>query len=115
LQPLADGLKSSSKKTSHRAARTASFTTCAVPHAVAVADGHCTDPVRPGEFKLFGQRTSLGIANLNIGLLFLFAITSLGCTAWRWPDGHRTASIPAGRPAQLGANVSYELALTMSW
>jgi len=35
-------------------------------------------PFGPKEFTIFGQSTPLAITNLNIGLLILFAITSMG-------------------------------------
>jgi NADH-quinone oxidoreductase subunit H len=72
-------------------------------------------PFGPAEIEIFGQRTALGIADLNIGLLFLFAITSLGVYGIAlagWASNNKYSLLGGLRSsAQM---VSYELALTMS-
>jgi NADH-quinone oxidoreductase subunit H len=116
LQPLADGLKFLFKEdvTPGGADRfvyyLAPFLTLSLSlTAIALI------PFGPGEFKLFGQRTSLGIANLNIGLLFLFAITSLGVYGVALAGWSSNSKYPLlGGLRSSAQMVSYELALTMS-
>src|SRR2546422_10632872 len=116
LQPLADGLKFLFKEdvTPGGADRfvyyLAPFLTLSLSlTAIALI------PFGPVEFKLFGQRTSLGIANLNIGLLFLFAITSLGVYGVALAGWSSNSKYPLlGGLRSSAQMVSYELALTMS-
>jgi NADH-quinone oxidoreductase subunit H len=72
-------------------------------------------PFGPGEFTLFGHRTGLAIADVSIGLLFLFAITALGVYGVAlagWSSNSKYSLLGGLRSsAQM---VSYELSLTMS-
>ena len=72
-------------------------------------------PFGPNEFELLGHRTTLGIADLNIGLLFLFAITSLGVYGVALAGWSSNSKYPLlGALRSSAQMVSYELTLTMS-
>ncbi len=72
-------------------------------------------PFGPGEFELYGHRTRLAVADVNIGLLILFAITSLGVygvALGGWSSNSKYSLLGGLRSsAQM---VSYELSLTLS-
>src|SRR4029077_2322059 len=72
-------------------------------------------PFGPKQFTMFGQSTALAITNLNIGLLILFAITSMsvyGVALAGWSSNSKNSLLGGLRSsAQM---VSYELTLTMS-
>jgi NADH-quinone oxidoreductase subunit H len=64
---------------------------------------------------LFGHRTRLVVADLNIGLLFIFAITSLGVYGVALAGWSSNSKYPLlGGLRSSAQMVSYELALTMS-
>jgi len=79
LQPLADGLKFLFKEdpTPAGADKFAYFLAPFLALALAITS-IAVIPFGPKEFTIFGQSTPLAITNLNIGLLILFAITSMG-------------------------------------
>jgi NADH-quinone oxidoreductase subunit H len=67
------------------------------------------------EIEIFGHKTHFGVADVNIGLLFLFAITSLsvyGVVLAGWSSNNKYSLLGGLRSsAQM---VSYELSLTLS-
>jgi NADH-quinone oxidoreductase subunit H len=72
-------------------------------------------PFGPKGLTIFGQPTPTGITNLNIGLLIIFAITSMavyGVALAGWSSNSKYPLLGGLRSsAQM---ISYELALTMS-
>jgi len=116
LQPLADGLKFLFKEDPAPAgaerfvyylapflAMTLALTTFAVI------------PFGPQDMRIFGQRTPLGITDLNIGLLILFAITSLGVYGVALAGWSSNSKYPLLGGLRSSAQMfSYELALTLS-
>ncbi len=116
LQPLADGLKFLFKEdvtplgVDHFVYYLAPFLSMSLAlTAIALI------PFGPGEFELFGRRTGLAVADLNIGLLFLFAITSLGVYGVALGGWSSNSKYPLlGGLRSSAQMVSYELALTMS-
>ena len=93
-QPLADGLKFIFKedltppyvnKPLYMLAPVIALTTALTSIAVI--------PVGPW-IKLGSIHTPLQITDVNIGLLIILGSPRSACTAWRWQDGRRTASIP---------------------
>ncbi len=116
LQPLADGIKflfkegvtpASAERFVYQLAPLLSMSLALT--AIAVI------PFVPADLEIFGYRTPLSIADLNIGLLFLFAITSLGVygvALGGWASNSKYSLLGGLRSsAQM---LSYELALTMS-
>ena len=79
LQPLADGLKFIMKEDPFPigADKFVYFLAPLLSMAVALTALGII-PFGPQEFTLFGHTSSLAIVDLNLGLLFLFAISSLG-------------------------------------
>jgi NADH-quinone oxidoreductase subunit H len=72
-------------------------------------------PFGPDDILIFGQRTTLGIADLNIGLLFLFAITSLGVYGVALAGWSSNSKYPLlGGLRSSAQMISYELSLTLS-
>jgi NADH-quinone oxidoreductase subunit H len=116
LQPLADGVKFLMKEdpTPAGADKPVYFLAPFLSLALALC-GIAVIPFGPHEVKIFGQPTHLGVADLNIGLLFLFALTSLGVYGVAlagWASNSKYPLLGALRSsAQM---VSYELALTLS-
>jgi NADH-quinone oxidoreductase subunit H len=116
LQPLADGLKFLFKEdpTPAGADKFAYFLAPFLALSLAITS-IAVIPFGPREFTVFGQRTPLAITNLNIGLLILFAITSMGVYGVAlagWSSNSKYSLLGGLRSsAQM---VSYELALTMS-
>ncbi len=116
LQPLADGVKFLFKEDPTPAGADKFVYFLAPFLSLALA---CTSiaviPFGPKEFSIFGQSTSLSITNLNIGLLVLFAITSMGVYGVAlagWSSNSKYSLLGGLRSsAQM---VSYELSLTMS-
>ena len=72
-------------------------------------------PFGPQRFTVWGYQTSLGIADVNISLLVLFAITALavyGVALAGWASNNKFSLLGGLRSsAQM---ISYELALTLS-
>ncbi len=117
LQPLADGLKFLFKEDIVLENVTSRFIYLLAPFlavtlallAVAVV------PFGPGEIPLFGTRTGLVIADVDIGLLFVLAVTSLGVYSVSlagWSSNSKYPLLGALRSA--AQMMSYELALTFS-
>jgi NADH-quinone oxidoreductase subunit H len=116
LQPLADGAKFLLKE-DPTPAGVDKFTYFLAPlMALALAlTSIAIIPFGPQPLHLFGHDIDLGIANLNIGILALFAITALsvyGVALAGWSSNSKYPLLGGLRSsAQM---VSYELALTMS-
>jgi NADH-quinone oxidoreductase subunit H len=116
LQPLADGAKFLLKE-DPTPAGVDKFTYFLAPlMALALAlTSIAIIPFGPQPLHLFNRDIDLGIANLNIGILALFAITALsvyGVALAGWSSNSKYPLLGGLRSsAQM---VSYELALTMS-
>jgi NADH-quinone oxidoreductase subunit H len=116
LQPLADGAKFLLKE-DPTPAGVDKFTYFLAPlMALALAlTSIAIIPFGPEPLHIFGHDVWLGIANLNIGILALFAITALsvyGVALAGWSSNSKYPLLGGLRSsAQM---VSYELALTMS-
>jgi NADH-quinone oxidoreductase subunit H len=116
LQPLADGAKFLLKE-DPTPAGVDKFTYFLAPlMALALAlTSIAIIPFGPEPLHLFGRDITLGIADLNIGILALFAITALsvyGVALAGWSSNSKYPLLGGLRSsAQM---VSYELALTMS-
>jgi NADH-quinone oxidoreductase subunit H len=116
LQPLADGAKFLLKE-DPTPAGVDKFTYFLAPlMALALAlTSIAIIPFGPKPLHLFGHDITLGIADLNIGILALFAITALsvyGVALAGWSSNSKYPLLGGLRSsAQM---VSYELALTMS-
>ena len=116
LQPLADGLKFLFKEdpTPAGADKFAYFLAPFLALALAITS-IAVIPFGPKEFTIFGQSTPLAITNLNIGLLILFAITSMGVYGVALAGWSSNSKYPLMGGLRSSAQmVSYELALTMS-
>jgi NADH-quinone oxidoreductase subunit H len=117
LQPLADGVKNLFKEDIIPAGVTSRFVYLLAPFlgvslsllAVAVI------PFGPEPVEVLGARTGLYIADINIGLLFVLAVTSLGVYSVAlagWSSNSKYSLLGGLRStAQM---VSYEIALTLS-
>ena len=72
-------------------------------------------PFGPDSIRIFGQTTPLVVANVNIGLLVIFALTSVGVYGVAlagWSSNNKYSLLGGLRSsAQM---ISYELSLTMS-
>jgi NADH-quinone oxidoreductase subunit H len=116
LQPLADGAKFLLKE-DPTPAGVDRFTYFLAPlMALALAlTSIAIIPFGPAPLRVFGHDIFLGIADLNIGILALFAITALsvyGVALAGWSSNSKYPLLGGLRSsAQM---VSYELALTMS-
>jgi NADH-quinone oxidoreductase subunit H len=116
LQPLADGLKFLFKEdiTPTGADKFTYFLAPFLSLSLAITS-IAVIPFGPKEFTIFGQSTPLAITNLNIGLLLLFSITSMGVYGVAlagWSSNSKYSLLGGLRSsAQM---VSYELTLTMS-
>jgi NADH-quinone oxidoreductase subunit H len=116
LQPLADGLKFLFKEdpTPTGADKFAYFLAPFLALSLAITS-IAVIPFGPKQFTLFGQSTPLAITNLNIGLLILFAITSMGVYGVALAGWASNSKYPLMGGLRSSAQmVSYELALTMS-
>ncbi len=72
-------------------------------------------PFGPQTVTLFGRATPLGITDLNLGLLFLFALTSLGVYGVALAGWASNSKYPLlGGLRSSAQMVSYELSLTLS-
>jgi NADH-quinone oxidoreductase subunit H len=116
LQPLADGLKFLLKEdaTPAGADRFAYFLAPFLTMALAIS-AIAVIPFGPGTITIFGQSTPLVVADVSIGLLVIFAITSLGIygvVLAGWSSDSKYSLLGGLRSsAQM---VSYELSLTLS-
>jgi len=116
LQPLADGIKFIMKEDPMPAGVDKFVYLLAPLLAMSVAlTALGLIPFGPGTIKLFGRETSLGISDLNLGLLFLFAITSLGVYGVALGGWASNSKYPLlGGLRSSAQMVSYELSLTLS-
>jgi NADH-quinone oxidoreductase subunit H len=116
LQPLADGIKFIMKEGSIPAGVDKFVYLLAPLLAMAIAlTALGLIPFGPGTIKLFGRVTSLGISDLNLGLLFLFAISSLGVYGVALAGWASNSKYPLlGGLRSSAQMVSYELSLTLS-
>jgi NADH-quinone oxidoreductase subunit H len=116
LQPLADGAKFLLKEDPTPAGVDKLTYYLAPLMALALAlTSIAIIPFGPDPIRIFGRDVYLGIADLNIGILALFAITALsvyGVALAGWSSNSKYPLLGGLRSsAQM---VSYELALTMS-
>jgi NADH-quinone oxidoreductase subunit H len=116
LQPLADGMKFIFKEDPMPANvdKAAYFLAPFITLMLALTS-LAVIPFGPQRFKLFGYETHVGIAEVNISLLVLFAITALGVYGVAlagWASNNKYSLLGGLRSsAQM---ISYELALTLS-
>ncbi|MGB7844711.1 MAG: complex I subunit 1 family protein [Candidatus Acidiferrum sp.] len=116
LQPLADGVKFIFKEDPMPANvdKAAYFLAPFITLMLALTS-LAVIPFGPQRFKVFGYETHVGIADVNIGLLVLFAITALGVYGVAlagWASNSKYSLLGGLRSsAQM---ISYELALTLS-
>jgi len=116
LQPLADGLKFLFKEDVTPPAADKFVYTLAPFLALSLALATLAlIPFGPETITIFGQPTHLGIANLSIGLLFLFAITSIGVYGVALAGWSSNSKYPLlGGLRSSAQMVSYEVSLTLS-
>jgi len=116
LQPLADGVKFIFKEDPIPAHvdKVAYFLAPFITLMLALTS-LAVIPFGPQQFTVFGYRTGIGIAEVNISLLVLFAITALavyGVALAGWASNSKYSLLGGLRSsAQM---ISYELALTLS-
>ncbi len=116
LQPLADGVKFIFKEDPMpaKADKVAYFLAPFITLMLALTS-LAVIPFGPQHFTVFGYQTSVGIADVNISLLVLFAITALGVYGVAlagWSSNNKYSLLGGLRSsAQM---ISYELALTLS-
>ena len=116
LQPLADGAKFLLKE-DPTPAGVDKFTYFLAPlMSLALAlTSIAIIPFGPDSLTIFGHEVTLGIANLNIGILALFAITALGVYGAALAGWSSNSKYPLlGGLRSSAQMISYELALTMS-
>jgi NADH-quinone oxidoreductase subunit H len=116
LQPLADGVKFLFKEdvTPAGADKFVYFLAPFLALSLAITS-IAVIPFGPSGLTIFGQSTPMGIANLNIGLLVLFAITSMGVYGVALAGWSSNSKYPLlGGLRSSAQMISYELALTMS-
>jgi NADH-quinone oxidoreductase subunit H len=116
LQPLADGVKFVFKEDPlpANADKVAYFLAPFITLLLAVTS-LAVIPFGPQHFTIFGYESGIGIADVNISLLVLFAITALavyGVALAGWASNNKYSLLGGLRSsAQM---ISYELALTLS-
>ena len=116
LQPLADGVKFLFKEdvTPAGADKFAYFLAPFLALSLAITS-IAVIPFGPKGLVIFGQATPTGITNLNVGLLILFAITSMGVYGVALAGWSSNSKYPLlGGLRSSAQMISYELALTMS-
>lgn len=116
LQPLADGLKFIAKE-DPLPFGVDKFVFLLAPFlALSLAlTALAIIPFGPQTIRLFGVETPLAISDLNLGLLFLFAITSLGVYGVALAGWASNSKYPLlGGLRSSAQMVSYELTLTLS-
>jgi NADH-quinone oxidoreductase subunit H len=116
LQPLADGVKFLFKEdvTPAGADKFVYFLAPFLALSLAITS-IAIIPFGPKGLTIFGQATPTGITNLNIGLLILFAITSMGVYGVALAGWSSNSKYPLlGGLRSSAQMISYELALTMS-
>ena len=116
FQPLADGIKFLFKEDPTPAGvdRFVYFFAPALALTLAVTT-IALIPFGPGTINILGQQTVVAVSDLNIGLLILFAITSLGVYGVALAGWSSNSKYPLlGGLRSSAQMVSYELALTLS-
>src|SRR5262249_54128943 len=116
LQPLADGVKFLFKEdfTPEGVDKFVYFLAPFLSLALALMT-LAVIPFGPTDITIFGHRTSLAIAEINVGLLFIFAITSLGVYGVALGGWASNSKYPLlGGLRSSAQMVSYELSLTLS-
>jgi NADH-quinone oxidoreductase subunit H len=116
MQPLADGVKFLFKEdvTPAAADKFAYFLAPFLALSLAITS-IAVIPFGPTGLKIFGQPTPMGITNLNIGLLILFAITSMGVYGVALAGWSSNSKYPLlGGLRSSAQMISYELTMTMS-
>jgi len=116
LQPLADGLKFLLKEdpTPLGADKFVYYLAPLLALSLALTS-LAVIPFGPNPIHVFGRDIYLGIADLNIGILALFAITALGVYGVALAGWSSNSKYPLlGGLRSSAQMVSYELALTMS-
>src|SRR5580700_11649108 len=116
LQPLADGVKFVFKEDPMPAnADKVAYFLAPFINLMLALTSLAVIPFGPQHFTVFGYRTGVGIADVNISLLVLFAITALavyGVALAGWASNNKYSLLGGLRSsAQM---ISYELALTLS-
>jgi len=116
LQPLADGVKFLLKEdtTPLGADRFLYFTAPVITLTLAIS-AIAMIPFGPASVRIFGVATPLVVANINVGLLAIFAMTSIGVYGVAlagWSSNSKYSLLGGLRSsAQM---ISYELSLTLS-
>lgn len=116
LQPLADGLKFLFKEDAMPAGADRLVFILAPFLSLTVSLGAMAlIPIGPAEIEIFGVRTTLAIAELDLGMLFVFAITALGVYGVALGGWASNSKYPLMGGLRSSAQmVSYELTLTIS-
>ncbi|HEX2912973.1 MAG TPA: NADH-quinone oxidoreductase subunit NuoH [Chloroflexia bacterium] len=114
MQPLADGVKLVFKEQIvPTGAKNPIFTIAPMISLMVAITAFAVIPIGPGSVDIFGAK--LWVADLNIGILFILAVSSLavyGITLGGWSSGNKYALMGAIRSsAQI---ISYELALGLA-
>ncbi len=116
LQPLADGLKFMFKEDVVPPASDRFIYVLAPLLTLSLAlTALALIPFGPGTIRIFGVETPLAIADVNLGVFFLFAVTSIGVYGVAlagWSSNSKYSLLGGLRSsAQM---ISYEVALTLS-
>jgi NADH-quinone oxidoreductase subunit H len=116
LQPLADGLKFLFKEDLTPLAADRLVYLLAPFLALSLAlTTLALIPFGPATIHIFGQPTQLSIAHIDIGLLFLFAITSIGVYGVALAGWSSNSKYPLlGSLRSSAQMISYEVSLTLS-
>jgi NADH-quinone oxidoreductase subunit H len=116
LQPLADGVKFLFKEDVTPPAADRFVYILAPFFALSLAlTTLALIPFGPGTVYIFGQPTQLVVANVDIGLLFLFAITSIGVYGVALAGWSSNSKYPLlGSLRSSAQMISYEVSLTLS-
>ncbi len=116
LQPAADGLKSLFKEDPTPAGvdRFVYFLAPGIAFVVALL-ALAVIPFGPQDILLLGHRTSLSIGEPGIGILFIFAVTSIGVYGVALAGWASNSKYPLlGGLRSSAQMISYELAMTLS-
>jgi NADH-quinone oxidoreductase subunit H len=116
LQPLADGLKFLFKEdvTPPGADRFVYVLAPLLSFSLAIT-ALALIPFGPGTIRIFGQETPLGIAPVSLGILFLFAVTSIGVYGVALAGWSSNSKYPLlGSLRSSAQMISYEISLTLS-
>ena len=117
FQPLADGLKFLFKEDVSQPYVTSRFIYWLAPFLALTVGllSIAVIPFGPGTIEILGRRSGLYIADVNLGVLFILAVTSLGVYAIVLAGWASNSKYPLlGGLRSAAQMVSYELALTFS-